>query len=145
MPERKRPTTNEVWSYINSQKANTNDVSSIQPQEQNLSDIETTTVINQFKEIKIQENGETSKEIFQATSATFIEMEQINLNNQIQSIDVIESDKISCNSNDSIVEKISTIDDKDKLIEFLQSQLFEKCKRESELSLEVERLKNLLK
>lgn len=47
--------------------------------------------------------------------------------------------------NDSILASVATIDDKDKLIEFLTNKLMEQNRRENEMSQEIERLRNLLK
>lgn len=59
-------------------------------------------------------------------------------------------EKCSINSNasdtkDALMETIAAIPDKDKLIEFLQNKLLEKSRREEEMSLEIDRLKSLLK
>lgn len=48
-------------------------------------------------------------------------------------------------NNDSILASVASIDDKDKLIEFLTNKLLEKDRKETELSQEIERLRNLLK
>lgn len=70
------------------------------------------------------------------TAEKEIELERVN--------DSFDADAMG-DDNDSILASIASIDDKDKLIQFLTHKLVEKNRRESEMSQEIERLRNLLK
>lgn len=59
--------------------------------------------------------------------------------------DSFDADATGDDNNDSILASVASIDDKDKLIEFLTNKLVEKNRKESEMSQEIERLRNLLK
>lgn len=105
---------------------------------------ETTTVSASFQQVSLS--------VTVASNET-IHTSNININNNNN--DEISADKENVNGsfdadatgdeNDSILASVASIDDKDKLIEFLTNKLMEKNRKESEMSQEIERLRNLLK
>lgn len=124
MPDNTRPSTSQILSYVRSIQKD----DSLRKMEK------------ESNEEKIMPNDDIGE-----TSAVYHE-QNINIAIDKCSISTNISDQSETNNTkDSIMDTISKINDKDKLIEFLQNELIEKNRREEELSLEIEKLKSLLK
>lgn len=106
----------------------------------NLSTIcQTTTVTACIEEVSLSVNVTSNEKIINNN----IDNDKTNANgeNVNESFDA----DATGDDNDSILASVASIDDKDKLIEFLTNKLMEKNRKESEMSHEIERLRNLLK
>lgn len=158
-PHKKRPSTTELCEIVTRihsgiedfnedfrhiEKENQPEIKTAETDTNTITTYETTTVSASFQQVSLS--------VTVASNET-INTSNININNNNN--DEISADKENVNGsfdadvtgdeNDSILASVASIDDKDKLIEFLTNKLMEKNRKESEMSQEIERLRNLLK
>lgn len=114
------------------------EITTTEPESNSSATFDTTTIIESIQQVSV------------SMTATVNEK---NINNQNDEHSAsrenlpesFDADATGDDNNDSILASVASIDDKDKLIEFLTNKLVEKNRKECEMSQEIERLRNLLK
>lgn len=162
-PHKNRPTTTELCEIVSKLHSSNGHIDVHPTEAQNQSEnIDTEGRKDEIKTTESESNSsatydtttiiESIQQVSVSMGATANEKIEHNQNkNNENSTDrenvheSFDADATGDDNNDSILASVASIDDKDKLIEFLTNKLMEKNRKESEMSQEIERLRNLLK